>query len=88
MKHGDTMANKRTIERLEKIIKNGSKNTAEILDEYRTRWPKEASGGSKIGNLLSSHKQFEKIGTEKVTADFSQYSYSVNVWKLTNERMV
>lgn len=88
MKHGDSMANNRTIQRLEKILKNGSKNTAQIQDEYRSRWPKEYSGGSKIGNLLSRHKQFEKIGTETVTADFSQYSYSVNVWKLTNERMV
>lgn len=88
MKHGGDMANKRTIQRLEKILANGSKNTAEILDEYQTRWPKEASGGAKIGNLLSRHKQFEKIGTTKVIADFSQYSYSVNIWKLTNERMV
>lgn len=88
MKHGGGMANKRTIERLEKILENGSKNTAEILDEYQNRWPKEASGGSKIGNLLSRHKQFEKIGTERVIAEFSQYSYSVNIWKLTNERMV
>tara|TARA_R110000824_G_scaffold216151_1_gene402752 strand:- start:30 stop:296 length:267 start_codon:yes stop_codon:yes gene_type:complete len=85
---GDEVANNRTIQRLEKILAKGSKNTAEILDEYQTRWPKEASGGSKIGNLLSRHKQFKKIGTEKVTADFSQYSYAVNVWKLTNERMV
>lgn len=88
MKAGEEVANIRTIKRLEIILKNGSKNTAEILDEYQTRWPKEASGGSKIGNLLSRHKQFKKIGTEKVTAEFSQYSYPVNVWKLTNERMV
>ncbi len=88
MKAGDEVANIRTIKRLEIILKNGSKNTAEILDEYQTRWPKEASGGSKIGNLLSRHKQFKKIGTETVTAEFSQYSYPVNVWKLTNERMV
>lgn len=88
MRVGDKVANIRTIQRLEKILKNGSKNTAEILDEYKNRWPKESSGGSKIGNLLSRHKQFKKIGTETVTAEFSQYSYPVNVWILTKEHMV
>lgn len=88
MKAGDEVANIRTIKRLEIILKNGSKNTAEILDEYQTRWPKEASGGSKIGNLLSRHKQFKKIGTETVKAEISHSRYLVNVWKLTNERMV
>ncbi len=65
MKHGDDMANKRTIQRLEKILANGSKNTAEIIDEYQNRWPKEASGGSRIGNLLSRHKQFERLEPKK-----------------------
>lgn len=88
MKHGGEMTrNTRTLKRLEKLLKNGKMNTAEIIDEYTVRWPKEASRGT-ISQLLSRHKQFEEVGMERVIAEFSQYSYNVIVWQLKDGRMV
>lgn len=88
MKHGGEMArNTRTLQRLEKLLKNGKMNTAEIIDEYTVRWPKEVSKGT-ISQLLSRHKQFEEVGIERVIAEFSQYSYDVIVWQLKDGRMV
>ena len=57
------MRNERTIRYIEKTLRaaNEPLSTLEIYERICDSWPRSASSANRIGNLLSSHKQFVKM---------------------------
>ena len=79
---GDYMAMKHVKIRdyLEKVLKDGNKNSSELLFMINNRF-RHGTTSQILGNLLSKDKRFTKLGTEKTASVLSGH-YDVIVWGL------
>ncbi len=78
--------NIRTIQYIEKTLRaaDGPLSTVEIHERICNKWPRSASSTSAIGNLLTRHKQFVKLGY-CVFVPMTNGNKPVHVWELSEE---
>ena len=79
---GDKMAMKHIKIRdyLAKVLKDGNKNSRELLDMINEHF-RHGTNSQILGNLLAKDPRFTKIGAEK-TASIVSGHYDVAIWGL------